>query len=147
MITGIAILVPEAEHLAPYAHVTLLAPFGRGSRPSAEEVDEVGRFFAELTPFDFTLEGESTFPDGPRYLSPEPASTFSRLTNRLHRLFPEYPPYGGAFGLVVPHLTVPDDVSVTGLPLTARAREATLLRREDETFSVMTRFPFGTSAA
>ena len=150
-IAGIVILVPEADHLVEHAHVTLLAPFGRDSRPTAEEVDEVGRFFADVTPFDFALTGESMFPNGLRYLVPEPGSTFSRLTHELHRLFPEYPPYGGHFDLLVPHLTIPADTAaaVDGLPLQVHAREATLLRRDipDGEATVLTRFPFGTSAA
>jgi hypothetical protein len=148
-VTGIVILVPEATHLAPYAHVTLLAPFGRDGGPTVEEIGEVERFFADVTPFDFTLDGESTFPGGLRYLCPEPAITFSRLTHRLHRLFPEYPPYGGAYDLVVPHLTIPADAPAAGAPLRARAHEAVLLHGdlEEATYSVLARFPFGTSAA
>jgi hypothetical protein len=148
-ITGIVILVPEADDLVDHAHVTLLAPFGRESRPSPAEVGEVERFFADVTPFDFALTGESMFPNGLRYLVPEPGSTFSRLTHRLHQLFPEYPPYGGQFDLVVPHLTIPDGVPAPPAPLQVRAREATLLHYDSDTerTSVLTRFPFGTSAA
>jgi 2'-5' RNA ligase len=148
-ITGIVILVPEVAHLAPFAHVTLLAPFGRDSRPTAEEIGEVERFFADVTPFDFTLTGESTFPSGIRYLCPEPASTFSRLTHRLHDLFPEYPPYEGAFDLVVPHLTISPDAAVPAGSLPVRAQEAVLLHHDAESgeHRVTARFPFGTSAA
>ena len=107
------------------------------------------RFFADVTPFDFTLNGESTFPSGIRYLSPEPASTFSRLTHELHRLFPEYPPYGGAFDLVVPHLTIPADARLGARPLQVRAHQACLMHVDgtDGRTSVSARFPFGTSAA
>jgi hypothetical protein len=148
-ITGIVILVPEANHLVEHAHVTLLAPFGRDSRPTVEEVREAERFFADVTPFDFALTGESTFPSGIRYLVPEPGSTFSRLTHQLHRLFPEYPPYGGEFEIVVPHLTIPDGVDAQPLPVQVQAREATLLHHDAtrDHASVLARFPFGTSAA
>jgi 2'-5' RNA ligase len=147
--TGIVILVPAAEAYADHAHVTLLAPFGRDSRPTPDEVGELARFFADVTPFDFTITGESRFPSGIRYLVPEPASTFSRLTHRLHRLFPEYPPYEGQFDIVVPHLTVPHDVVVEGLPVRGHARAATLMRHDADTgeTAILDRFPFGTSAA
>jgi 2'-5' RNA ligase len=147
--TGIVILVPAAEAYADHAHVTLLAPFGRDSRPTPDEVGELARFFADVTPFDFTITGESRFPSGIRYLVPEPASTFSRLTHRLHRLFPEYPPYGGEFEIVVPHLTIPDGVDAQPLPVQVQAREATLLHHDAtrDHASVLARFPFGTSAA
>lgn len=146
-ITGIVIPVPEAAAWAPYPHITLLAPFGQDSEPTSDEVEEVRRFFADVTPFDVTLVAETAFPGGVRYLAPEPASTFSRLTHALHRLFPEYPPYGGAFDVVVPHLTVRDDAVVDGLPLRSRATAATLCHTDGGRFEVRTTFPFGTSAA
>jgi predicted ribonuclease YlaK len=34
VITGIVIMVSEAQELTPHAHITLLAPFGRASRPT-----------------------------------------------------------------------------------------------------------------
>ena len=147
--TGIVILVPEADTFVDHAHVTLLAPFGRDNRPTPAEVGEVERFFADVTPFDFSLTGESVFPSGIRYLVPEPAGTFSRLTHGLHRLFPEYPPYEGQFDIVVPHLTLPPDAVADGLPIQAHAREATLMRHDADTgrTAVLDRFPFGTSAA
>jgi hypothetical protein len=74
-------------------------------------------------------------------------SRFSRLTHALHQLFPEYPPYEGMFDLVVPHLTVPDDAVVRELPLQAHTRVATLLHREDDVFTELATFPFGSSAA
>lgn len=150
VITGIVIMVPEARELTPHAHITLLAPFGRASRPTEGELGDVEALFADVVPFSFQLSGVSTFPDGTRYLSPAPASAFSRLTHRLHRLFPEYPPYGGAFDLVIPHLTLPDtvpDVALsTLLPIEAHAQEAALLHF-DGCFHVRARFPFSSSAA
>jgi hypothetical protein len=106
----------------------------------------VETFFADVAPFSYQLTEESTFPDGTRYLSPTPASAFSRLTHRLHRLFPEYPPYGGAFDLVIPHLTLPDVALSMPLPIEAHAQEATLLHF-DGSFHVRASFPFGSSAA
>lgn len=146
VITGIVIMVPEARELTSHAHITLLAPFGRASRPTEGELGDVEAFFADVAPFSFQLSGVSTFPDGTRYLSPTPASVFSRLTHRLNRLFPEYPPYGGAFDLVIPHLTLPDGALSTLLPIEAHAQEAALLHF-DGSFHVRARFPFSSSAA
>lgn len=144
--TGIVVLVPEVFELVDHAHVTLLAPFGQDNEPTPDEISEVERFFADVMPFEFELAGGSTFPGGIRYLSPEPAGPFSRLTHRLHQLFPEYPPYQGRFDLVVPHLTVPADAEVDDTVVHVHAREAVLLHH-GEGYSVMARFPFGTSAA
>ena len=149
MITGLVVLAAEAFEITPFAHITLLAPFGRDNEPTPEEVEEAAGFFADVTPFAYTLTDVSTFPDGTCYLAPEPASHFSRLTHRLHHLFPEYPPYKGRFDLVVPHLTVPPDANVAavaGLPITAYAAEAALLQWDGE-YRVLDTFPFGTTAA
>jgi acyl-CoA synthetase (AMP-forming)/AMP-acid ligase II len=110
-ITGIVIMVPEARSVAPFAHVTVLAPFGKEADPTPGELAEVEDFFAEEAPFDFRLTEVCTLPDGTRYLSPDPASRFSRLTHGLHQLFPEYPPYEGQFDIVVPHLTIPETLN------------------------------------
>jgi len=139
--------VPEARAITPFAHITILAPFGQDHEPTSGELDEVEKFFADQPPFSFELTQVCTFPSGLRYLSPEPASAFSRLTHGLHQLFPEYPPYGGEFDLVIPHLTIPDDAAVGPLPIHAHARAATLVHHEDGVFTELATFPFGTSAA
>lgn len=146
-ITGLVLMVPEARAIVPSAHITILAPFGRDQDPTADELADVEEFFADETPFDFQLTQVCTFPDGTRYLSPEPAGRFSRMTHALHQVFPEYPPYEGRFDIVVPHLTIPEDATVGALPLLGHARVATLLHWEDGVFSELASFPFGTTAA
>lgn len=146
-ITGIVVMVPVARAIVPSAHVTILAPFGRDQQPTQAELDEVEDYFAEQTPFAFELTQVCWFPDGTRYLSPEPALPFSRMTHALHQLFPEYAPYQGKFDLVVPHVTIPDSAGVGPLPIQAYAREATLINYEDGAFTELVTFPFGTSAA
>ncbi len=140
-------MVPEARAITPFAHLTILAPFGKDHDPTSAELDDVEEFFAAETPFDFRLTEVCTFPDGTRYLAPDPVTRFSRLAHGLHQVFPEYPPYEGRFDIVVPHLTIPQDAVVGELPLQAHAREATLLRHEDGVFTELASFPFGTAAA
>jgi hypothetical protein len=147
VITGLVLMVPEARQITPHAHITLLAPFGRDQQPSKGELDEVEAFFAEQAPFGYRLTDVCDFPDGTRYLAPEPAAKFSRLTHALHRLFPEYPPYEGKFDLVVPHLTIPQDAVVGPLPILGHAREATLLRADNGSFEELASFPLGASVA
>lgn len=146
-ITGVVFMVPEARAIVPSAHITVLAPFGKDQDPTSGELADVEAFFAEQPPFSFQLTQVCTFPDGLRYLSPEPAAPFSRLTHGLHQVFPEYPPYEGKFDLVVPHLTIPDDATVGSLPINAHAREATVLHIEGGTFTEIATFPLGASAA
>lgn len=172
--TGIVIPVPEAETLVRsralqvqpqllprdrslVAHITLLAPFFPDADLDDEVVEELARFFADVTPFGFTLTELCEFPSGITYLAPEPASTFRRLTQGLHREFPEFPPYGGAFDEIVPHLTVPlapgedteslREALASSLPLTAYATEAVLVHVEEDATHLIATLPFGTTAA
>ena len=146
-ITVIVLMVPEARAITPFAHITILAPFGKDQDPTPAELADVEEFFAAEAPFAFELTQVCTFPDGTRYLSPEPVNRFSRMTHALHQIFPEYPPYEGRFDLVIPHLTIPPDVPVDGLPIQAHAREASLVHHENGIFTELATFAFGTTAA
>ncbi len=172
--TGLVIPVPEAEtmvrsralqvqpQLLPrdrslVAHITLLAPFFREAALDDGVLSDLARFFADVTPFGFSLTEVCEFPSGITYLAPEPAGPFRRLTGELHRMFPEFPPYGGAFDDIVPHLTVPlapgedtasfRDAVSRSLPLTTQAVEAVLVHVEEDATHVIATFPFGNTAA
>jgi hypothetical protein len=151
---------PEAVPADPddtVAHITLLGPFVDLAGLTDGVLDELGRFFADVTAFDFRLTGIHRFPGGTVYLSPSPAAPFRHLTHELSRLFPEHPPYGGAFDDVVPHLTVPmpDGEETAALefelgsrfPISTYAREAVLFWWEPGASRTVATFPFGTSAA
>ncbi|HET6698527.1 MAG TPA: 2'-5' RNA ligase family protein [Nocardioidaceae bacterium] len=139
------------------AHITLLGPFA--DLPELDEGvhAELTDLFADVLPFGFELTSVSEFPAGTTYLVPEPAAPFRQLTHELVRRFPEFPPYGGEFDDVVPHLSVPtvpaqDHDALRAeieplLPITGHAREAALYwwgPGESRTLQV---FPFGTTAA
>ncbi len=153
-------LSPEVVPTDPddtVAHITLLGPFVDLSHLTEGVLDELERFFGDVTAFDFQLTGIHTFPGGTVYLSPSPAAPFRHLTHELSRLFPEHPPYDGAFDDVVPHLTVPvpDGESTESLefelgsrfPISTYAREAALFWWEPGASRTIATFPFGTSAA
>ena len=139
------------------AHITLLGPFVGLDGLTDGVVDELSRFFADVTPFEFSLTGLHEFPGGTVYLAPTPAAPFRQLTHELVRLFPEHPPYGGAFDEVVPHLTVPilegEDLGALEFelgprfPLVTHAFEAALFWWEPGASRTVATFPFGTSAA
>lgn len=111
------------------AHATLLFPL-------PPDVDGVRETLANTTAFDVVFTQLRRFPTT-LYLVPEPAEPFVRLTEALTRRFPDWPPYGGAFDAIVPHVTVAQGGPATldaaeadvcsRLPLRARAREAVLL--------------------
>lgn len=148
-------LLPVDRSLA--AHITLLAPFYPPARIDDAVVHHLARLFADVVPFGFELTEVCEFPDGATYLAPEPAAAFRLLTQDLHREFPEFPPYGGAFDDIVPHLTVPmpavEDTEALRtalfrtLPMTAHAVEAALVHVEAGNTHVIATLPFGITAA
>jgi 2'-5' RNA ligase len=168
--TAIAVLVPaldevvgrwRAEHdpsaqRGVGAHITLLVPF----RPTVEvegTFAELREVFAGVRRQTFRLAHVGVFPYV-TWLAPEPSSLFRDLTIELARRFPDCPPYRGAFGDPVPHLTVLDhsgdraDVSAVHqqvvetltprFPIEATLDEISLLAQDDAgQWSVHTTFP------
>ena len=111
---------PEFAH----AHITLLGPWAE--RPGAQDLGCVARIAAAAGPFSVKLAEVNEFPDGVIYLRPEPDSQLRELTSRLVAAFPQYPPYGGQYPDVVPHLTL-DRRSATVTPATVSASVSHLL--------------------
>ena len=107
-----------------HAHITLLGPWAK--RPSAKDLARVADIAAAVAPFEIKLAEVSEFPDGTLYLGPEPDCQLRELTSRLATAFPEFPPYGGRYGDVVPHLTL-DRRSATVTPATVSASVSHLL--------------------
>jgi 2'-5' RNA ligase len=148
-------LLPRDRSTA--AHITLLAPFRAPDLIDDGVIRHLQSLFAEIASFTFELTEVCEFPSGITYLAPEPAATFRWLTQQLHHAFPEFPPYGGAFDDIVPHLTVPlapgedsDSLRATltaGLPIQAHALEATLVQVAEDDTRVLATLPFGNSAA
>jgi hypothetical protein len=167
--SGIILPIPEAEgavgHLrrlhdpqASYgvpAHITLLYPFAHPSRVD-EAADALQEWFRLIPAFEFSLVEVRRFP-ATAYLHPEPSATFVQLTERLVQRWPEFPPYGGAFSMVIPHLTVADGVAIdvlnavdrnvaTKLPIRCNATEAWLMCSDERGFwRRHDRFPFSQS--
>ncbi|CAG0936116.1 hypothetical protein TFLX_04982 [Thermoflexales bacterium] len=119
--SALIIAVPEAEPLVKQlrerfdssaamgvpAHLTILYPFMPPSEITPEVLAELRKLFAQFAAFEFTLPETRCFPDV-LFLSPSPAEPFKALTHAIIKRYPDYPPYGGAFTEVVPHLTIAD---------------------------------------
>ena len=116
--SALVVLAPEAEPLVKDyrdqhdpsaalgvpAHLTVLYPF----HPPALAPTVMARLaalFAEFAAFDYSLIELRRFP-GVLYLAPEPEAPFRALTRRVAEAFPDYPPYGGKFADIIPHLTL-----------------------------------------
>lgn len=86
------------------AHVTVLYPF-HPPVLSPAAMARLAALFAEFAPFDYWVTELRRFP-GVLYLAPEPEAPFRALTGRVAEAFPDFPPYGGKFADIVPHLTL-----------------------------------------
>jgi hypothetical protein len=75
--------------------------------------------------FDCEFRRSDWFGEDVVWLAPEPAWPFRTLTSAVHAAFPLYPPFGGVYAEVVPHLTIGDRPA--GGPGALRAAEAEVL--------------------
>ncbi|MDR3650240.1 MAG: 2'-5' RNA ligase family protein [Acidimicrobiales bacterium] len=106
------------------AHVTILYPFVAPESITGAVVDDLSDLLGSVEPFEFSLGEIRWFDDRVMYLAPDPSAAFVDLTTRISARFPGHAPYRGAFGEVVPHLTVGDG----GRPARMRRAGARLQR-------------------
>jgi 2'-5' RNA ligase len=133
------------------AHVTVLYPFLPEERLTSDVLARLRELCAESPSLDVRFRRTGRFP-GVLYLDPEPADGLRQLTLALAGRWPEAPPYGGAFGEVIPHLTVAhggagvlDDIEsdvLRGLPVRTRLLEACLYISDGELWRPRARLPF-----
>jgi 2'-5' RNA ligase len=119
--SALLVLVPEAEPLVRAlrlrfdpsaavgvpAHISVLFPFMPPEQLTADVLERLRAIAGGFVEFDFTLNRTARFART-TYLVPEPDKHFAAMTAKLAREFPDYPPYGGRFPEVIPHLTVAD---------------------------------------
>jgi len=103
------------------AHVTVLLPIMPADKVNNESLAAMRDLFRREPRFSYRFEHVNTFGDVTVYLEPSPAEAFVRLTQLAVQRWPEYPPYGGEFDEIVPHLTVGDRL---------KAGQATVLVRQ-----------------
>ncbi|WP_232014283.1 2'-5' RNA ligase family protein [Cellulomonas fimi] len=129
-------------------HITLLGPFVDRGDVDDELVGTIREVLEPVRAFDFELSALGQFMGGLTYLTPDPAEPFIQLTEMFAAAFPQWPPYGGAFDEVVPHLSIGEallqsDVAVLRelLPVGATAEEVTLTWWSEHVAEVLVRFP------
>jgi 2'-5' RNA ligase len=143
--------------LAVPAHVTVLFPFLAPAAIDARVEAALEEIVASVPAFDVEFARVGRFPDVV-WLAPEPAAPFARLTEAITAMWPDHPPYGGAFEEVVHHLTVADgapsevldqlEATLRGsLPIGARVTEVRHSVRERGTWSVRGRYALGGGAS
>jgi 2'-5' RNA ligase len=113
------VLVPAAEPLVSAArnqfdssarrglgaHITVLYPFMDPARIDAAVLKTAQTAIDVHEQFSFQLKAIEYF-SKVAYLKPEPADPFIALSLSLARAFPLFPPYGGEFAKIAPHLTL-----------------------------------------
>jgi 2'-5' RNA ligase len=161
--TAIVVLLPELEPLigdsrrrytgdgarGMLPHVTLIIPFADSSDLEAR-LSVLAEVLGGFAPFELELSDIARFP-GFLYLRPEPARPFVAMTEALVAAFPDFPPYGGEFAEVVPHVTVAqaDETILAALetqlaprlPVKARVERAWLVENTPEGWRRHTAFP------
>lgn len=117
--SALIVRVPEAEalvgglrkrfdasaRLGVPAHITLVYPFAEAEGIDAALLAHLKAALDGARAFDFALARADRFPAS-AWLAPEPAAPFIALIERLVAAFPAFPPFGGEFAAIVPHLTV-----------------------------------------
>jgi 2'-5' RNA ligase len=86
------------------AHITLISPFVPPDEVDATE-KALRKLGQEFKPFEITLDQYGRF-EGVIFLEPADSTPVIALIKRLQSAFPEYPPYGGQFDEIHPHLTL-----------------------------------------
>jgi 2'-5' RNA ligase superfamily len=86
-------------------HVTVLYPFIPCVSLSPAIRDELAVVAGSIEPFTVRFAAVRRF-EGVVWIEPEPAEPFLTLTAAVVARWPDYPPYGGLFDTVIPHLTI-----------------------------------------
>jgi len=90
------------------AHVTVLYPFVPPSEITAGTLTVLAGAVASVGAFECEFGVTAWFGQDVMWLAPRPDAPFRALTRAVCAAFPGYPPYGGGYDDVIPHLTVGD---------------------------------------
>jgi 2'-5' RNA ligase len=129
-----------AASLGAGPHVTALYPFAPAVGLTDEIRDGLARIATAVEPFDVRFERARRFP-GVVWVEPVPGGPFLEMTRAIAAQWPDWPPYGGLFDTVIPHLTIAesevaplDELASTveaELPFEARADRLELWLQDD----------------
>jgi hypothetical protein len=153
--SGLIIEVPQAEpavrrhrevldanaRLGIPAHITVLFPFLPPETIGPAALSALGELFADVSRFSFRLDHAGWFGEDVLFLAPDDPGPFRALTERVFQAYPAFPPFGGQFDDVVPHLTVghghpltalrdAEDSVRSHLPIEGSATAVTLMTQE-----------------
>jgi hypothetical protein len=122
------------------AHVTVLYPFLRPEEVDQTALAALSAAVATVEAFEVTFAATAWFGTDVLWLAPEPEEPLRQLTLAVWEAFPHCPPYGGAYDVVEPHLTVAEralgrledlasaqEAVRTGLPFSQRVDHVLLI--------------------
>jgi 2'-5' RNA ligase len=132
----------EGAALGIPAHVTVLYPFAPPALLSPTIRNELARLAATESPFNVRFTHAERWP-GVVWLAPEPANPFARLTSATCAVFPGYPPYGGVFEDVIPHLTIGEGGAIDLATVHAAATRLLPFERAVSAITVLVEDPDG----
>lgn len=88
------------------AHITVLFPFMPPQMISQLVLGELEQVFGRIRRFHLQLAATGWFGEEVLWLAPTDPGPFSALTDAAYDAFPAFPPFGGRYDEVIPHLTV-----------------------------------------
>ncbi|HEY3717029.1 MAG TPA: 2'-5' RNA ligase family protein [Jatrophihabitantaceae bacterium] len=165
--TGLVLRVPEVDPVvdrwrarydpvAPLgvpAHVTVLYPWIPADVLTDDDLAAIAGIAVATDPIELTFAAVGYFPDV-LWLDPQPGEAILALIAAVSARWPDYRPYGGAYGdQPVPHLTVADktDPAQLGhivadiersLPVHSRVAELSLVVRRADGWKLDATFAF-----
>jgi 2'-5' RNA ligase len=105
-------------------HVTVLFPFAPVERLGPADRAALAAIAGRVDAFEVRFERVRRFEGGVVWIEPEPSEPFHRLTAEVAARWPAFPPYGGRFETVIPHLTLVESETVPLVPIEQEARAA-----------------------
>lgn len=88
------------------AHVTVVYPFRSPGLLDLDDLDKLRAVVSSVRRFEVVFTRVRWFGEDVVWLAPEPDAGFRELIDAVVAAFPDHPPYGGAFGASIPHLTL-----------------------------------------
>ncbi len=148
-------LDPSARWGVP-PHVTIVYPFVAPETVTPDVIAELTRLFRSVDPFNIEFSTVKWFGEDVVWLAPEPDDPLRALINLVAERWPEFPPYGGAYPNLAPHLTIGAGAPLgqleaaaadveAGLPLHVTIEEAVLMAGSSRpsSWTALYTFPLG----
>lgn len=95
---------PAARQGMP-AHLTLLYPFMDPVKLGPTQRGQLTEVFRGFAGLELSFSRIGRFPEV-LWIAPEPIEPVVAMVRAIAAAFPEYPPYGGQFETIIPHVTV-----------------------------------------